>query len=85
MWDGVRVDLGWGPPSAVVLRHVGSVRVDDTTYLVVSLKNGAAGSSSIVRLDHPDSNISYVVRPSRIPWQWPIIPLTTAPMLGVNP
>ncbi|HZR48776.1 MAG TPA: hypothetical protein VFB06_04585 [Streptosporangiaceae bacterium] len=38
--------------------HTGSVSVDDTTYFVVSLKNGAPGSSSAVRLDHVGANIS---------------------------
>jgi hypothetical protein len=32
--------------------------------LVVSLMNGAPGSSSTVRVDHTGSNISHVVRPS---------------------
>src|SRR3954453_8619157 len=40
--------------------HVGSVSVPETTYFVVSLKNGAPGSSSTVRVDHAGSNISYV-------------------------
>src|SRR5215204_1296916 len=44
------------------LRQVPSVSVPETTYLVVSLKNGAPGSSSTVRVDHAGSNISYVVR-----------------------
>jgi len=39
-------------------RHVALVSVPDTTYLVVSLKNGAPGSSSTVRVDHAGSNIS---------------------------
>ncbi len=43
-----------------------SVSVEETTYFCVSLKNGAPGSSSSVRLDHAGSNISYVVRPSRM-------------------
>ena len=37
---------------------VPSVSVEETTYLVVSLKNGAPGSSSTVRVDHAGSNIS---------------------------
>ena len=49
------------------LRQVASVRVPETTYLVVSLKNGAPGSSSTVRVDQAGSNISYVMRPSRMP------------------
>ena len=39
------------------LRHVASVSVLETTYLIVSLKNGAPGSSSAVRVDHAGSNI----------------------------
>jgi hypothetical protein len=38
----------------------------ETTYFIVSLKNGAPGSSSTVRVDQAGSNISYVVRPSRM-------------------
>jgi hypothetical protein len=40
------------------LRHVGSVSVPDTTYFVVSLKNGAPGSSPAVRVDQAGSNFS---------------------------
>ena len=40
------------------LRHVSALAVSDTTYLVVSLKNGAPGSSSTVRVDHAGANIS---------------------------
>src|SRR5437763_3108461 len=50
------------------LRHVAAVIVAETTYFVVSLKNGAPGSSSAVRADHAGSNISYVVRPRRMPF-----------------
>jgi len=38
--------------------HVGVSSVDDTTYLAVSLKKGAPGSSSAVRVDQFGSNIS---------------------------
>jgi hypothetical protein len=38
--------------------HVAVVSDPETTYLVVSLKNGAPGSSSTVRDDHPSSNSS---------------------------
>jgi hypothetical protein len=38
--------------------QVAFVSVPETTYLVVSLKNGAPGSSSTVRVDHDGSNIS---------------------------
>ena len=40
------------------LFQVGSVSVPETTYFFVSLKNGAPGSSSTVRVDHAGSNIS---------------------------
>jgi hypothetical protein len=45
-------------PMISELRHVAVVSVPETTYLVVSLKNGAPGSSSTVRTDHAGSNIS---------------------------
>ncbi len=67
------------------LRHVASVSVPETTYLVVSLKNGAPGSSSAVRVDHAGSNISYVVRPSRMPWQPPANAPMASPILGSKP
>ena len=38
--------------------HVASVSVPETTYFVVSLKNGAPGSSSTFRVDHAGSNAS---------------------------
>ena len=38
--------------------HVSFVSVEETTYLVVSLKKGAPGSSSTVLCDHAGSNIS---------------------------
>ena len=38
--------------------HVAVLSVAETTYLVVSLKNGAPGSSSTVRVDQAGSNIS---------------------------
>jgi hypothetical protein len=37
--------------------QVGFVSVPETTYLVVSLKNGAPGSSSTVCFDHAGSNM----------------------------
>ena len=40
------------------LLQVGLSRVLETTYLIVSLKNGAPGSSSAVRVDQAGSNIS---------------------------
>src|SRR3954447_13878461 len=72
-------------PMTSVLRHVGSVSVPDTTYLVVSLKNGAPGSSSAVRVDHAGSNISYVVRPSRMPRQRAVKAPMASPILGSKP
>src|SRR3954451_19899844 len=65
--------------------HVGSVSVDDTTYFVVSLKNGAPGSSSAVRVDHAGSNISYVVRPSRMPRARFVSSPIASPIFGSNP
>src|SRR5689334_17124315 len=59
--------------------------VDDTTYLVMSLKNGAPGSSSTVRLDQAGANISYVVRPSRIPSASPVTRPRASPIRGSNP
>jgi hypothetical protein len=38
--------------------HVAFVSDAETTYFIVSLKNGAPGSSSTVRVDHEGSNIS---------------------------
>src|SRR4029077_12701521 len=66
-------------------RHVAVVSVDDTTYLRVSLKKGAPGSSSTVRLDHVGSHISYVVRPSRIPSLLIVIRPIASPIRGSNP
>ena len=56
-----------------------------TTYFVVSLKNGAPGSSSTVRVDHAGSNISYVVRPSRMPRLRLVTAAIASPMRGSNP
>src|SRR4051794_16763150 len=67
------------------LLHVGSLSVPETTYLRVSLKNGAPGSSSTVRDDHAGSNISYVLRPSRMPEQLPVIAPSVSPIFGSNP
>src|SRR5688572_25759423 len=65
--------------------HVGSVSVEETMYLVVSLKNGAPGSSSTVRVDHGPSNASYVLRPSRIPRLRPVTAARRSPILGSKP
>src|SRR6476620_12569798 len=56
------------------------VRLEETTYFGVSLKNGTPGSSSTDRVDHAGANISNVRRPSRMaelvevnePIAWPI-------------
>jgi hypothetical protein len=53
-----RIASGSYGPMTSEFRHVGSVSVPETTYFVVSLKNGAPGSSSTVRVDHAGSNIS---------------------------
>src|SRR3954463_15432448 len=66
-------------------RHVPSVSVPDTTYFVVSLKNGAPGSSSTVRVDHAGSNISYVVRPSRMPRDRFVSAPIVSPISGSKP
>src|SRR5882757_7421321 len=65
--------------------HVAVVSVDETTYLVVSLKNGAPGSSSTVRVDHAGSNISYVVRPSRMPLARPVAAASGPAIAGSKP
>ena len=72
-------------PITSEFRHVGSVSVPETTYLVVSLKNGAPGSSSTVRVDQAGSNISYVVRPSRIPRQRSVSAPIASPISGSKP
>jgi hypothetical protein len=61
------------------------VSVAETTYLVVSLKNGAPGSSSAVRVDHAGSNISYVVRPSRMPRHRCVTAARVSPIFGSKP
>src|SRR5919112_1879249 len=72
-------------PRISELRHVASVSVPDTTYLVVSLKNGAPGSWSAVRDDHAGSNIWYVSRPSRIALHSPVIAASVFSISGSNP
>src|SRR3954470_20561878 len=72
-------------PMISELRHVASVSVPETTYFVVSLKNGAPGSSSTVRVDHAGSNISYVVRPSRMARQRPVTAARCSPIFGSKP
>jgi len=47
----------YGPMICVFL-HVPSVRDPETTYFVVSLKNGAPGSSSAVRVGQLCANSS---------------------------
>src|SRR5918992_2710490 len=65
--------------------QVGFSSVPDTTYFVVSLKNGAPGSSSTVRVDQAGSNISYVRRPSRMPLHLPVSAPRASPILGSKP
>src|SRR4051795_1902249 len=79
--------IAWGSygPRSVELRHVASASVPETTYFVVSLKNGAPGSSSTVRVDHAGSNISYVARPSRMPSERAVISPSRSPILGSKP
>src|SRR5262249_35212774 len=74
-------------PTTFELRQVapGSVTVPETTYLVVSLKNGAPGSSSTVRFGHACANISKVVRPSRTPRQRPVTEASRSPIRGSKP
>src|SRR3954469_3350046 len=80
-----RMAAGSYGPMTVELFHVGSLSVPDTTYFAVSLKNGAPGSSSAVRVDHAGSNISYVVRPSRIPLERPVNAAMASPIAGSKP
>src|SRR5580704_16228228 len=72
-------------PTISELRHVPFSSVDETTYFMVSFMNGAPGSSSAVRGDHAGSNISYVVRPSRIPWAPAMAPAIASPIAGSKP
>src|SRR6185437_12777229 len=59
-------------------------RVPVTTYLVDSLKNGAPGSSSTVRVDQAGANISYVRRPRSSPSLALTIPPIASPIFGSN-
>src|SRR5215471_3280918 len=72
-------------PAISEFRHVAVSSVEETTYFMVSFMNGAPGSSAAVRADHAGSNISYVVRPSRIPRQPAMAPAIAAPILGSKP
>src|SRR4051794_34936958 len=81
----LRIEFASYGPMTVEFLHVGFVSVEETTYLVVSLKNGAPGSSSTVRVDHAGSNISYVVRPSRMPRQRSVTAPIASPILGSKP
>src|SRR3954469_4499828 len=80
-----RMAAGSYGPMTVELLHVAFVSVPDTTYFAVSLKNGAPGSSSAVRVDHAGSNISYVVRPSRIPLDRAVAAAIASPICGSKP
>jgi hypothetical protein len=59
--------------------------VEETTYFVVSLKKGAPGSSSTVRVDHAGANISKVLRPSRMPVADPVSAPIEADRSSGNP
>src|SRR5215468_3302535 len=72
-------------PRIVEFRQVASLSVEETTYFGVSLKKGAPWSSSWVRLDQTGSNISYVVRPSRIARERSVSALMASPILGSKP
>src|SRR3954453_20271461 len=69
----------------VELPQVPVASVPETTYFVVSLKNGAPGSSSTVRVDQAGSNISYVVRPNRIPSERAATAPLPSPIFGSKP
>src|SRR5919109_3244609 len=81
----LRIASGSYAPMTCEFRHVGFASDPETTYLVVSLKNGAPGSSSTVRVDHAGSNISYVVRPSRMPRERPVTAPMVSPIPGSKP
>src|SRR5881409_1274660 len=72
-------------PSTDELDQVVVVNVEETTYLSVSLKNGAPGSSSTVRVDHAGSNISNVLRPNKMALLSPIIAAIASPIFGSKP
>jgi hypothetical protein len=67
------------------LFQAGFSSVPETTYFVVSLKNGAPGSSSAVRLDQAGSNISYVVRPRSMPFDRSVTAPMRSPILSSKP
>src|SRR5688572_16951061 len=72
-------------PTISEFRQVPVSSVPETTYFFVSLKNGAPGSSSTVRADHAGSNISNVVRPSRMASHVSVSRPSASPIRGWNP
>src|SRR3954469_2702564 len=78
------VSASYGP-TIDELDHSALVSVEETTYFLVSLKNGAPGSSSALRCDQAGSNIWYVVRPSRMPAQPAVMAASCSPICGSNP
>src|ERR1700735_5486762 len=72
-------------PRTVELFHSVPGGEPATTYLADSLKNGAPGSSSAVRVDHAGANSSKVRRPSKIARQVPVMAPMASPILGSKP
>ena len=81
----LRITSGSYGPRRVEGPHATFGSREPTTYLWVSLKNGAPGSSSAVRVDQAGANISNVVRPSRIALAEPVIAPIASPILGSKP
>ena len=75
----------WYGPRMVELFHSAPGGEPAMTYLGDSLKNGAPGSSSAVRVDHAGANISKVRRPSKIARQVPVMAPMASPILGSKP
>src|SRR5205823_9100351 len=72
-------------PITVELAHSTLGDLEATTYFSVSLKNGAPGSSSTVRVDHAGWNISNVLRPSRMALLSPVSAPIVSPIFGSKP
>src|SRR5215211_1856313 len=80
------MDSGSYAPRIVEFCHSSAEsRVEETTYFGVSLKNGAPGSSSAVRVDQAGQNISQVRRPSRMASLADVKAPIARPMPSVNP
>src|SRR3954464_13432937 len=80
-----RIASGSYGPRMVEFCQVASCNVDETTYLGVSLKNGAPGASATVRFDQGGSNISYVSRPRRMASHPAVARPIASPILGSKP